>query len=69
MAVAASRHTFLRRILHLRESGYKIFYIDETWYGQNHMMTYAWQESIAEVLNPGYTNYDQYRGHLQEVFG
>ena len=32
-------------------------------------MTYAWTENIAKVLNDGYMNYDQYCGHLQEVFG
>lgn len=69
VSVQASRHAFLRRIRRLREDGYKIFYTDETWCGQNHTMKYAWQENIDEALSYNYTNYDQYRGHLQEVFG
>lgn len=66
--IAASRHAYLRRIRRLRENGYEIFYTDETWCGQNHTMKYAWQENIVEALNQ-HNNYDQYRNHLQEVFG
>ena len=68
ISVAASRHAFLRRIRRLREEGYKIFYTDETWCAQNHTMKYAWQEHVIEALD-SHNNYDQYRGHLQEVFG
>lgn len=57
------------KIRSLRSEGYKIFYTDKTWCGQNHTMSYAWQEKVVEALNLDFTSYDHYRGALQEVNG
>lgn len=67
--VAATRHAYLRKIRKLRHEGYKIFYTDETWCGQNHTVRFAWQENVLNALNHNFTNYDEYRRTLQEVGG
>ena len=69
VSIAASRNEFLRKIRSLRSEGYTFFYTDETWCGQNHTMSYAWQEKVVEALNLDFTSYDHYRGALQEVNG
>lgn len=68
-SVAASRHAYLRKIRKLRAEGYKIFYSDETWCGQNHTKHYGWQEQVIKGLNSDVTTFDQYRSVLQEVNG
>lgn len=67
--IAASRRTYLENIKNLRSHGYKIFYTDETWCGQNHTLKYGWQENVIDSLNKEYNNFDQYRAHLQEIYG
>ena len=69
VTVAASRHTFLRKMRELRSQGYKIFFTDETWCGQNHRMRYGWQENVLDALENNFDNYDQYRGHIQQIYG
>lgn len=69
LEVAATRHTYLRKIRNLRSEGYKIFYTDETWCSQNHTTTYCWQENVIDSLNKNFNNYDQYRGHIQQIYG
>ncbi|KAG8234569.1 hypothetical protein J437_LFUL015360 [Ladona fulva] len=43
VSVAASRHSFLRKIQELLSQGYRLFYTDETWCRQNHTLKYGWQ--------------------------
>jgi len=69
VTVAASRHAYLRKVRDLRSKGYKIFYTDETWCGQNHSKTFAWQENVVDALEKSFDNYDQYRGYIQEIYG
>lgn len=69
LTVSASRHSYLRKIKNLRSEGYKIFYTDETWCNQNHTVTHCWQENVVEALNQQFNNYDQYRGHIQQIYG
>lgn len=68
-SIAASRRTYLQDVRHLRSTGYKIFYTDETWCGQNHTLKRGWQESVIDSLNKEFNNFDQYRAHIQEIYG
>ena len=38
----AARARFLRQIKKLRENGYSVVYVDETWVNQNHCCQYTW---------------------------
>jgi hypothetical protein len=69
VTVSASRHFYLRKIKQLRSEGYNVFYTDETWCSQNHTMKYAWQENVTELLHNNFDNFDQYRGHIQQLSG
>lgn len=52
--VVAQRHVFLRKIISYRETGFKVFYQDETWCNANHTRQYIWRrenEDKDELLD------------------
>lgn len=65
-SIAAKRADFLYAIKRYRDSGWTIYYTDETWCGANHSRKFGWVERVNPERRD---NFDLYRGGIQEVNG
>ncbi|XP_031340996.1 uncharacterized protein LOC116169109 [Photinus pyralis] len=65
-AIAAKRAEYLYAIKRYRETGWNLFFTDETWCGANHSKKFGWVEYITPENRD---SFNQYRGTIQEING